>query len=87
MKIAFESLMIKGYDSISMIFIRSSVCLGADYTPNDEDEVEDLHDLIVAARDKVPFDAVCSGAILSDYQGRNISCQFTSSDTQAHPGR
>jgi len=47
---------------------RASVCLGADYTPNDEDEVEDLHDLIVTARDKVPFDAVCSGAILSDYQ-------------------
>ena len=70
-----------------MFFRRSSVCLGADYTPNDEDEVEDLHDLIVTVRDKVPFDAVCSGAILSDYQGQNVSCQSTSSGTPAHPGR
>ena len=45
------------------------MCLGADYTPNADDEVEDLYDLIVAARAEVPFDAVCSGAILSDYQG------------------
>ena len=43
--------------------------MGADYTPNADDEVEDLYDLIVAARAKVHFDAVCNGAILSDYQG------------------
>ena len=51
------------------ILYRSSVSLGADYTPNADDEVEDLYDLIVAARAKVHFDAVCNGAILSDYQG------------------
>ena len=87
MKNAFDDLIMKGYVSNFMFFTRSSVCLGADYTPNDEDEVEDLHDLIVTARDKVPFDAVCSGAILSDYQGRNISCRSTNIDTPAYPGR
>ena len=44
------------------------MCLGAVYTPNTKDEVEDLYDLIVSARAEVEFDAVCSGAILSDYQ-------------------
>ncbi len=49
---------------------RRGVDLGADYTPNLEDEVEDLYDLIVKAKEEVEggFDAVCSGAILSDYQ-------------------
>ena len=32
------------------------------------DEVEALKRLIEAARDQVEFEAVCSGAILSDYQ-------------------
>jgi diphthine-ammonia ligase len=47
---------------------RSSVDVGRDYRPNPNDEVEDLYDLIVKARKEVEFDAVCSGAILSDYQ-------------------
>ncbi len=39
-----------------------------DYVPTSGDEVEDLYNLLVRARDEVPFDAVCTGAILSDYQ-------------------
>lgn len=39
-----------------------------DYSPTRGDEVEDLYDLLVGARYEVEFDAVCTGAILSDYQ-------------------
>ncbi len=43
---------------------------GPDYDPEVDpgDEVEALYRLINTARESVPFDAVCSGAILSDYQ-------------------
>ena len=39
-----------------------------EYKPSPGDEVEDLFALIQEARTSVPFDAVSSGAILSDYQ-------------------
>lgn len=39
-----------------------------DYSPTDGDEVEDLFDLLSDVKTKLNFDAVCTGAILSDFQ-------------------
>ena len=47
---------------------RKSQNLSNDYSPTPEDEVEDLFDLLQDIKTKVDFNAVCSGAILSDYQ-------------------
>lgn len=38
------------------------------YTPTDEDEVEDLYNLLSRIKEEIQFDAVAVGAILSDYQ-------------------
>ena len=38
------------------------------YSETDQDEVEDLFELLQKIKDKIDFDAVCSGAIFSDYQ-------------------
>lgn len=46
--------------------------LGAEYEKNDDDEVEDLYDLIAEAKASVEFDAVCSGAIMSNYQKNRV---------------
>jgi len=46
----------------------SSVNISSDYTETDQDEVEDLFELLQKIKDKIDFDAVCSGAIFSDYQ-------------------
>ena len=46
----------------------SSLNQSSDYKETKEDEVEDLYDLLESIKSKVDFDAVCSGAILSDYQ-------------------
>lgn len=46
----------------------SSVNTGSDYQPTQEDEVEDLYLLLSEIKEKLDFDAVCSGAILSNYQ-------------------
>ena len=46
----------------------SSVNTSSDYNPTDQDEVEDLHELLQTIKKQIEFDAVCSGAILSDYQ-------------------
>ena len=46
----------------------SSVNTGSCYKPTVNDEVEDLHELLLKIKKEVNFDAVCSGAILSDYQ-------------------
>ncbi len=42
--------------------------LDSDYKPTEEDEVEDLYELLKSIKEKVDFDAVCSGAIHSNYQ-------------------
>ena len=50
-------------------FIRgSSLNQSSEYKETQDDEVEDLVDLLESIKSKVDFDAVCSGAILSDYQ-------------------
>ena len=46
----------------------SSLNTGSDYTETAKDEVEDLYQLLNDIKQKVDYDAVCSGAILSDYQ-------------------
>jgi len=46
----------------------SSVSTGEEYEEHAQDEVEALRRLIERARSQVDFEAVCSGAILSDYQ-------------------
>lgn len=38
------------------------------YSPTNDDEVEDLYDLLKGIRSQLEFDAICTGAILSDYQ-------------------
>jgi diphthine-ammonia ligase len=46
----------------------SSVNIGSNYVKTDLDEVEDLLELLQEISKKIEFDAICSGAILSDYQ-------------------
>ena len=46
----------------------SSLNTKSEYSKTDEDEVEDLLNLLANVKEKVDFEAVCSGAILSDYQ-------------------
>ena len=46
----------------------SSLNQSSDYQETQKDEVEDLYELLQDIKSKVDFDAVCSGAILSDYQ-------------------
>jgi len=46
----------------------SSVCTTSDYTENKQDEVEDLYQLLKDVKEQVNYDAVSSGAILSNYQ-------------------
>ncbi|KAK3728142.1 hypothetical protein QZH41_019449, partial [Actinostola sp. cb2023] len=46
----------------------SSIEIGKNYVKNDQDEVEDLYQLLLSIKSKIEFDAVSSGAILSDYQ-------------------
>ena len=46
----------------------SSVNTGSCYKPTANDEVEDLLELLLKIKKEVSFDAICSGAILSDYQ-------------------
>ena len=46
----------------------SSLNVGSNYIPTEEDEVEDLHQLLHNIKQTMDFDAICSGAILSDYQ-------------------
>lgn len=46
----------------------SSVCTESEYTECKEDEVEDLYELLITVKKQVDFDAVSSGAILSNYQ-------------------
>jgi len=46
----------------------TAVNQGKDYAPSEHDEVEDLYKLLLSIKESVNFDAVCSGAILSDYQ-------------------
>lgn len=47
-----------------------SIQTSLDYTPNEDenDEVEDLYRLLAKVQSSIQIDAVCSGAILSDYQ-------------------
>ena len=45
-----------------------STCSKMEYVPSAEDEVEDLFKLVEKARSEVEIDAVCCGALLSDYQ-------------------
>ena len=40
----------------------SSVNAGSCYKPTVNDEVEDLHELVVKIKKEVNFDAICSGA-------------------------
>ena len=46
----------------------SSVCTTSDYTQDQTDEVEDLLALLLEVKNNVDYDAVSSGAILSNYQ-------------------
>ncbi|EDO49488.1 predicted protein [Nematostella vectensis] len=46
----------------------SSVELGKNYKINKDDEVEDLFELLKSIQEKMEFDAIAVGAILSDYQ-------------------
>lgn len=46
----------------------TSLNIGADYEPTEHDEVEDLFELLQTIKKSVDFDAICSGAILSNYQ-------------------
>ena len=46
----------------------SSLNVGSNYIPTEEDEVEDLYQLLHNIKQTMNFDAICSGAILSDYQ-------------------
>lgn len=46
----------------------SSVNIQSDYCPTETDEVEDLYCLLSEIKSQLNFDAVCSGAILSNYQ-------------------
>ena len=46
----------------------SSLNQSSDYEQTKQDEVEDLYDLLAKIKSEIEFDAVCSGAILSDYQ-------------------
>ena len=46
----------------------SSLNVGSNYIPTKEDEVEDLYQLLHNIKQTIDFDAICSGAILSDYQ-------------------
>ena len=46
----------------------SSVNTGSNYEKTEQDEVEDLLELLQNIKENIEFDAVCSGAILSDYQ-------------------
>jgi len=50
----------------------AAVDQGLHYARIDGDEVEDLYRLLERARSEVPFDAVCSGAILSNYQRTRV---------------
>eukprot|EP00967_Tisochrysis_lutea_P143435 scaffold266423_cov33-Tisochrysis_lutea.AAC.1 len=50
----------------------SAKAVGLEYTQAEGDEVEDLYRLLSRARDQLPFDAVCSGAILSNYQRSRV---------------
>ena len=42
------------------------------YTPEDEDEVEDLYNALKDARNQFKFEGVSSGAILSNYQKNRV---------------
>lgn len=44
-----------------------------EYSPSDDDEVEDLFRLLAAIRTKIEFEAISVGAIFSDYQ--RIRCE------------
>ena len=69
-----------GWDNVSMIaramelplYVETvtgdSVDTGADYSPQDGDEVEDLFRLLSRVRDETGVTGVAVGAILSDYQ-------------------
>ncbi|XP_014681942.1 PREDICTED: diphthine--ammonia ligase-like isoform X2 [Priapulus caudatus] len=46
----------------------SSVAIEKDYHENPKDEVEDLYALLKYVKENIEFEAVASGAILSDYQ-------------------
>nr|ACO15705.1 ATP-binding domain-containing protein 4 [Caligus clemensi] len=46
----------------------SPVCLDSEYKVNEKDEVEDLFRLLNRIKKDLPFDAVASGAIFSNYQ-------------------
>lgn len=41
---------------------------GKNYTPTDDDEVEDLFNLLKSTKDALDVEAVAVGAIFSDYQ-------------------
>lgn len=46
----------------------TSVCRSATYKKSADDEVEDLYELLKEIKEKIEFDGVSSGAILSNYQ-------------------
>ncbi|XP_040568599.1 diphthine--ammonia ligase [Lepeophtheirus salmonis] len=46
----------------------SPLCLDSVYQKNEKDEVEDLFRLLTKIKKDIPFDAVASGAIFSNYQ-------------------
>lgn len=50
----------------------SGSSLKKDYEPTEQDEVEDLFQLLNHIQTEIAFDAVCSGAILSDYQRMRV---------------
>lgn len=47
---------------------RPSKMTDLQYVQDMDDEIEDLYKLVKAIKEEVGIDAVCSGAILSDYQ-------------------
>lgn len=46
--------------------------LTMDYEPTANDEVEDLYQLLKTMKETVAFEAVCVGAILSEYQTKRV---------------
>lgn len=58
------------------LFIRCTDCRPVnqemDYVSTAGDEVEDLYDAVRSVSERVEFEAVCSGAILSSYQKKRV---------------
>eukprot|EP00842_Homolaphlyctis_polyrhiza_P002163 jgi/Hompol1/2948/HPOL_003073-RA len=53
--------------------VHGSISTSANYTPNQNDEVEDLYRLLWRVKDEIPdLEAVSTGAILSNYQRTRV---------------